>query len=308
MPSAIGLACQDAGVQAALRSWLDQGALEPPQPLLLEVSIGNLPAPPARIDDKRPAFHQPGVAIRAGPPQGGVHMSWEVAPAVAELAPGATTARVTLSPAAVARLDTCARTFLTLVLIFLLRRVGWHHIHAATALDPAGHGWLIAGNTQAGKSTTAALLASRGWQVGTDDVAFLAPAGERVAAVAFHAPIALRPEAYHLLGAAGGVFSAERRKVGYWPEELGGRWVPCIDPDIVLFTSVGDGRTSAAPLRARETLAELVRWSAWVMLEPDLAQEHLDLLTRLARQARSYRVVVGRDLFAHPTRLAELVR
>ncbi|HEU5262498.1 MAG TPA: hypothetical protein VFU41_13860 [Gemmatimonadales bacterium] len=226
---------------------------------------------------------------------------------MAEVAPGATTARVTLSPAAVTRLDTCARTFLTLVLIFLLRRVGWHHIHAATALDPAGRGWLIAGNAQAGKSTTTALLASRGWQVGTDDVAFLAPARERVAAVAYHAPLALRPAAYHLLGAPGGVFSPERRKIACWPEELGGRWVPRIHPDVLLFPSVGDGRTSAAPIRARDTLAELVRWSAWVMLEPDLAQEHLDLLTRLARQARSYRVTVGRDLFARPTRLAELV-
>jgi hypothetical protein len=54
-------------------------------------------------------------------------------------------------------------------------------------------------------------------------------------------------------------------------------------------------------------LAELVRWSAWVMLEPDLAQDHLDVLTRLTGQARCFRVTLGRDLFTRPNRLVELV-
>jgi hypothetical protein len=54
-------------------------------------------------------------------------------------------------------------------------------------------------------------------------------------------------------------------------------------------------------------VAELVRWSAWVMLELDLAQGHLDVLTRLTRQVRCYRVTLGSDLFTRPNRLIELV-
>jgi len=54
-------------------------------------------------------------------------------------------------------------------------------------------------------------------------------------------------------------------------------------------------------------VAGLVRWSAWVMLEPERAQQHLDLLARLAAQVRGYRVVLGRDLFRHPARLQELI-
>lgn len=305
MSTTIRLECDDPDLRAALLGWLKSGGLTPPDTLVLAVAVGD-PAPP--MNDSRTVFRQPGVAIRTGPPQGGVHIWWDVAPAVAELAPGEKTARVTMSPAAVARFEECSRSFLMTVLIFLLRRTAWHHVHGATAVAPSGMGWLIAGNSHAGKSTTAALLASCGWPVGTDDIAFLAPAGHRVAVQGYHGPIALRPGAYELLGRAGGVRLPRRRKMGYRPEDLGGAWAPTVDPSVILFTSVGnDAETTAAPLGGRETMAELVRWSAWVVLEPEIAQEHLDLIARLAGQARSFRVRLGRDLFEHPTRLAELV-
>ena len=234
---------------------------------------------------------------------------WEVAPAFAELAPGAGVARVTLSPAATRQLALCTSSFLTTVLIFLLRRAGWHHVHAATAVDPAeGRGWLVAGNAAAGKSTTAALLATCGWGVGTDDLAFLTAGCEgRVTVAACRAPIALRAGGRQLLRRIGGIPLAERDKSAFWPEDLGGVWTPRVAPDVVVFPSIGHGRTTATPLGRREALTELVRWSAWVVLEPELAQPHFDLLGALARQARAFRVTLGRDLFDHPDRLAELV-
>jgi hypothetical protein len=308
MTTAISVDCPHADIAAAVRAWLAQGRLEPRSPITLAIQIGD----PALLgSDRRRAFRQPGVVVRAGPPLGGVRIAWEAAPAVADLPPGATMARVVLSAAAAARIDECLRTFFLPVLVLLLRRAGWHHIHAAVALDRRERGWLIAGNAQAGKSTTAALLASCGWGVGTDDVSFLAGHGRGVSAIAYRTPIALRPGGHRLLGpvAAAGVLLPERRKVGYWPEELGGRWVARVEPEVILFTSVGSGGavTRAEPLAQREALIELIRWSAWVILEPELADEHLALLTALARQARSYRVTLGRDLFARPARLGELV-
>ncbi|OLC35350.1 MAG: hypothetical protein AUH81_10425 [Candidatus Rokubacteria bacterium 13_1_40CM_4_69_5] len=304
MASKIHLVCGEPQVRAVLRAWLDRARLDPPIPLWIDV---RLEEPPAHTDDPRPVFRQPGVVVRAGPSGGGVHLTWETAPAVAEVHATEPTACVTLSPSAAARLDECTETFLVTVLIFLLRRAGWHHIHAATALDPAGRGWLLAGDGLAGKSTTAALLATQGWRVGTDDTAFLASLNGCVTAVAYRAPIALRPPGYRLLGRLGGTLLARRRKLGYWPEELGGGFADRVVPDVILFTSVGIGPTTATPLGARECLAQLVRWSAWVMLEPDLAQQHLELLAALARQAKSYRVTLGRDLFARPNRLTELI-
>lgn len=307
----ISVQSRDPDVAAAVRSWLAEGRLEPPAAVVLEIVVGD---PPPADGDERTAFRQPGLVVRAGPPQGGVEIRWDVAPAVAELAPRERRARVVLSPQAVARLPECLRTFLLTVLVFLLRRVGWHHIHAAAALDPGGRGWLVAGDTAAGKSTTAALLASCGWAVGADDVSFLAGrgAGNRVPVMAYRAPIALRPGGRRLLtplSLANGVLLPERRKVGYWPEELGGRWIARVEPEVILFTSVsaGGAATQAEPLGRRESLAELIRWSAWVILEPELAEEHLGLLAALAGQARSFRVRLGRDLFSRPARLAELV-
>jgi len=306
MTSSISLICADPTVRSAVQAWLEQARLDPPGPLAFHVRVAD---PPPGDDSGRAVFEQPGVLVRAGPPGRGVHIEWEAAPAVAELLPGETTARVILSAAAAARIDECLRTFLLTVLVFLLRRRGWHHIHAATAVDPHGRGWLIAGDADAGKSTTAALLASCGWEIGTDDVAFLTAATDRVAAIAFREPIALRPGGHRLLRRHGGVLLPEQRKVGYWPEDLGGQWIPQVEPRVILFTSVGEGSavTRAEPLARRDALAELIRWSAWVILEPEFAEHHLELLASLARQAQSYRVTLGRDLFRHPARLAELV-
>jgi hypothetical protein len=185
--------------------------------------------------------------------------------------------------------------------------VGWYHLHAATAIDPKGRGWLVAGNAHAGKSTTAALLAASGWRVGTDDAAFLERRGDRIVVHTCRAPIALREGGRRLLAHAGGVSLPDRGKTGYWPEDLGGVWTPLVDPEVVIFTAVGNAKTSAQPVERRGALAELVRWSAWVMLEPDLAQDHLNVLTQLTGQARCYRVTLGRDLFSQPNRLIELV-
>jgi len=193
------------------------------------------------------------------------------------------------------------------VLIFLLRRAGWHHVHGATARDPTGRGWLFAGNSQSGKSTTAALLASRGWAVGTDDVAFLVQTDRGVEAVAQRATIALRPEGFALLGLAGGTPARGGQKTAFFPEELGGAWAERIAPQILVLPRVSGDVTRAEPIRPREALAELVRWSGWVLLEPALAQEHLDLLNALARQVRSYRLTLGPDLFERRDLFTELI-
>jgi len=257
--------------------------------------------------DQRPAYKQPSVEIRSGPPQGYASISWSIAPAIAVIQDGAKEAQVKLSPQAVSISEVCIQTFFMTVLVFLMRRAGWHHLHGATAVDPKGRGWLIAGNARAGKSTTTALLASRGWPVGTDDTAFLVDEAGRVSVKAYHGPIALRKGGYTLLGRKVGKLQERRQKMAMWPEELGATWLPSVQPDILLFTTVGDRVSSAEPIAAKDSLTELVRWSAWVVLEPELAQEHLDLLTRLAKQAQGYRVTLGRDLFEDPNKLTELI-
>lgn len=305
MSASLGLTvrCADPVVRVSLEAWVAGLRLPVPERLILDVEVTEQGPEPL----SETIFEQP--EVRFGPVPGGrgLRVVWDYAPASADLPVGATVASVRLSPAAVARLDRCTRTFLLAVVILVLRRVGWYHLHAATAIDPAGLGWLVTGNAHAGKSTTAALLAASGWQVGTDDTAFLERRLGRVVAHATHAPIALREGGRRLLATAGGIVLPDRGKFGFWPEDLGGVWTPLVTPDIVIFPTVGKARTTARPITGAEALAELVRWSAWVMLEPDLAQSHLDALTQLAGRARCYRVTLGRDLFARPNHLIELV-
>ena len=304
--TAVEVRSADPALREAIRGWIEEGRISPPRPLLLDVSVGAVDPP--RPDDPRPVFEQPEVRIYSGGADGTVTLWWTHAPATTHLAAAAGRAEMRLSPEAAGRAADRLRHFVITSLIFLLRRAGWHHVHGATAVDPRGRGWLLAGNSHAGKSTTAALLAARGWAIGTDDIAFLgdSPAG-RVAVHAFRSRLALRPGGEELLARTGGLPLPGRGKIGFWPEELGGGWVPVIEPDVLLFTQVGDGATAVRPVRPGEVLAQLVRWSAWVALEPALAQEHLDLLARLGAQARAFRVNLGRDLFDDPTLLERLI-
>lgn len=296
---------QDLKLLATVQAWLDSGSLSLPAPLEMEVRLGQ---PDSAEGDPRPTYRQGNVLIRAGGTRADpVRLDWDDAPASASVDGSTGRATMTLSPEACEQLDDCLRTFGMTVLIFLVRRIGWHHVHAATAVDPKGRGWLLAGNAHAGKSTTTALLASRGWAVGSDDISFLAADRQDVVVHAFRSQIAIRPGGRDLLAREGGACLESRDKTGFWPEELGGRWQPTVRPDILLFPVIGDARTSIEPLRPIHVLAELVRWSAWVVLEPALAQGHLDLINRLARQGRGFRLTLGRDLFGDPAVLDTII-
>ena len=305
MTAGIRVVCDDLDTRRWIDDWLAGMRLTPSAELTLRVRVTD--AAPIEPPDARTPFLQPDIEIRSGPPEPDVRLRWLAGPAHAVLPAGATTADVALGRAALANREHLAQSFLTTVLVFLLRRAGWHHVHAAVARDPRGRGWLFAGNSKAGKSTTAALLATKGWGVGSDDLTFLTRSDEDVDAIAQRAPIALRPEGHALLNAGRGTPVRGGRKTAYFPEELGGSSVERVRPTIIMLPRVEGGTTRVEPIRPREALAELVRWSAWVVLEPDLAQEHLDLLGQLARQAACWRLALGPDLFRDQDVLMELV-
>lgn len=297
--------CDDARVKDRLQSWLDASRLAPPSTITLDVHVVDaVPEPPPVPIILR----LPTVDVRVSPPPLGLHLSWTCAPAAATIASDSLCASILLTETAFSQFQDCVRTLLLDVLIFLLRRTGWHHIHAAAATDPSDRGWLIVGDTHCGKSTTVALLGSLGWSVTTDDIAFLTRVGDRTSVVGYRAPIALRDDVCRRVAPNGGRRLERRAKVGYWPEELGTQWRPTVDPEFLLFTSVGGSRTRTEAIGPAQALATLVRCSPWVIAEPEHADAHLDLITRLARQTRRYRVIVGEDLFAEPRRLEELVQ
>jgi hypothetical protein len=304
VPDIPGVSSNHPGLEAAVAAWLLESRMPLPEGLELRLEVvDQVPL----LEDAREIFPQGEVAIRAGEPLGWVHLTWRRAPAVARIEASVPRARVYLSREAVADLDLLLRSFLLVTLIFIWKRDGRYHVHAGTAIDPRGRGWMLIGNSNSGKSTTTALLAARGWQVGTDDIAFLVDAGDRTGVLGFRSPIALRAGGCDLLGTEGGLPLTARRKTGFWPEELGSRWVQTVEPDIVVFTSVGGERTRLTPASPAEVLHALLRWSLWVMFEPTAAQEHLDLLSRLGRQARCYQATLAPDLFRAPGALEDFL-
>jgi hypothetical protein len=298
------VSASDATLETALVDWLRQSRMALPDDFRIRLEIVDSVA---EWDDPREAFEQGDTDIRAGEPLGWVHLSWRKAPARARIDSERPEAFVEMSREAVDQLDYFFRTFLLVVLIFLWKRAGRYHVHAGTAIDPKGRGWMLIGNSCSGKSTTTGLLASRGWQVSTDDIAFLTAQGARAAVVGFRSRIALREGGFGLLGRAGGMPLVDRGKTGFWPEELGAAWVQTVVPEIILFTSVGGERTELSPMSAGEVMAELMQWSMWVMFEPAGAQEHLDLLARLGRQAQCFRATLAPDLFAAPGALEDFL-
>jgi hypothetical protein len=291
-----GLTSNDPRFQAAWAGWLEESRMALPAGLRLRVDLVDLlPA----LDDPRTAYRQGPVEIRAGAPLEWAHVAWPGL-ALARIEADRPAGEVFLTRKALADRERLFRGFLLVVLIFLWKRDRRFHIHAGLARDPTGRGWLLAGNTGSGKSTTMALLAARGWGIGTDDIGFLTRRGDRVEVCGLRDRIALRPGGASLLDQAGGLRLAGRGKTGFWPEELGGRWVPSIEPDLVVFTAGVGPRTRLAPATPREILASLIHNSAWVMFETTGAAEHLDLLARLGRQARCYHATLGPDLFTRP--------
>ena len=156
MSHVIGLRTSHPAVQALAGPWLDDSRLTTERHLTLEVEVATVP--PA--DPESPiVFRQGAVAIRRGTSDGESILHWDVDLGRAVIARRATSADVIVSEAGLQRPNELLRSFLLTICVLLLRRAGLHHAHGASLRDPRGRGWLIAGASGSGKSTTSAILA-----------------------------------------------------------------------------------------------------------------------------------------------------
>jgi hypothetical protein len=290
-----------AAAGAALAQWLAGTALRWPVPITIALTVAEASPFPA---DLRESFRQGAVRIQgsAGDPTRVVWDSW---PAEALIDPELHRVTLWLSPAALEHLADGERSFLLVIQAFLLRRQGWYHLHGAALRDPQGRDWVVTGNSHSGKSTTTAFLALQGWQIATDDIGYVVLRDGRVELHGSRARIALREGGQTLLGTLAGTPLPARRKAGFWPEELGSRWIPTVSPAIIAFPALGE-RTTMTRATPRRAIAELVKWSHWMLYEPAFAQEHLDALAALGAQSRCFDLTLAPDLFTTPHLLETL--
>jgi hypothetical protein len=174
-----------------------------------------------------------------------------------------------------------------------LRRVGVFELHSAGVVLPqSSDGVLIVGPSGSGKSTLTLQLAEAGWGYLSDDEVLLNVVGEDVEARGFRSFFALAPAA---AASAGG---SRRLKTCFEPASVFAK--PPVSqavPRFVFFTSVtGASETRLCELGQAETMARLLRACPWATYDTAVAGPHLQLLSRLARQAKGFELQAGSDI------------
>lgn len=198
-------------------------------------------------------------------------------------------------------------------LVALLHARGVRTIHAA-CLVRDGHGCLIVGESDSGKSTLTMRLVEQGWGYLTDDSVLLSQGAASVEARPLRRDFCLDPEAADLFP----------QVVGHWEPHLADprkrrlrirslypdRAAAWCAPRSVLFPRIVPAAESRlVPIDPKETLLGLLQHTGAPVLStaPDAAS-HLDALTRLAAQTQGYRLLAGRDLRDEPEAIDALTR
>ena len=184
-----------------------------------------------------------------------------------------------------------------------LRRFGLFELHSGGAVVPeTGDGVLIVGASGTGKSTLTLQLAKAGWGYLSDDELLLSVSGDEVEVRGFRNFFALAPAAARV-GQQGALKTCfEPASVFATPP------VSRATPRFVLFTSIsGDSETRLSELSQTETMTELLRACPWATYDTAVAGPHLQLLSRLARQAKGFSLAAGTDLL-EPDQAARIIR
>jgi hypothetical protein len=201
--------------------------------------------------------------------------------------------------------------FVTLSLIELLKRRGLYNLHAA-GLCIDGQGFLLSGNSGAGKTTLAVALVRAGFDFLSDDMLFLTTGHDSLGILGFpdqsnvsDETVSMFPELHAALNPAGlrvGPKSQIRVEEFYGANTVWG-----CRPAVVIFPRIGhSGRSVLTPVDQDEALLELL--PNLFLTEAVSSQAHLDALTRLAQEARCYRLETGRDFDALADQLRSLVQ
>jgi len=167
-----------------------------------------------------------------------------------------------------------------------LRRFGMFELHGAGVVAPETEaGVLIVGPSGSGKSTLTTQLARAGWSYLSDDELLLSLNEHEVEARGFRSFFALADAKGTLKNCfePAGVFAAPRADK--------------IAPRFLFFTKIGNAaETQLHELTQAETMSRLIRACPWATYDTAIAGPNLELLSRLARQAKGFNLMAGTDL------------
>ncbi|MGH7720400.1 MAG: hypothetical protein ACREON_16340 [Gemmatimonadaceae bacterium] len=242
-----------------------------------------------------PLFQQPGVSISVAAEGGLVATSDGASALIRER-------RVELRMLPAARRGSLQPVF-DVSWPLLLPALGMFHVHGAAVRDPAGTGWLMAGDANIGKSTTTLSLVRCGWSYAADDAVYLSlAAGGEILAEGWEEPIRLTDRSARALSVTRQVPDTELKSSALLDEPLAGRRVDHFYLQRLLLPELGPV-TKLIPVSAHDALAALVRASAWIVCLPRLGNDYLRLLGKVASLPAA-RLVLGPELLDDPAILA----
>ena len=206
------------------------------------------------------------------------------------------------------------RDFFMRSLLLLLRRLHIHGLHA-NGISTDDRGLLLIGPSGSGKTTLTLSLRRSGWRALGDDVVALRQTVDGVIALALQRgfacteqTVAFFPDLSLSTGEATQL-DPVRQKQWLAPPTADDEWPNhhC-QPRVLLFPTIAEAAHSRlTPLDATQTMLGLMEQSAALLVEPRAAARQMAILRQLGRQAQSYRLALGRDVYADPPAVAALL-
>ena len=172
-----------------------------------------------------------------------------------------------------------------------LRRFGMFELHGAGVVEPKSEaGALVIGPSGSGKSTLTLQLASAGWGYLSDDELLLSLNDEVVEARGFRS--------FFALASSGASEPKTGLKTCFEPTNVfPGPRITHVAPRFLLFTALSNGeKTRVSKLDQAETMMRLIHACPWASYDTAVAHANLELLSRLARQAKGFDLAAGKDL------------
>jgi hypothetical protein len=193
-------------------------------------------------------------------------------------------------------------SMLTLASALLSGRLGSALVHAAAIQDPAGRGWLVVGDTHAGKTTTTLNLIRAGWNFLSDDQVVLSP---RPGSDGVHVEGWLRP--FHPdEGWDADAPSGRRVALDALELEPGSHRRTTVASILLFPQVVPDQPTMVTPMVPAEAMELLIRQTPWLLADRAAAPSVLDLLQK-AVELPAWRLRLGLDTYGRGERVAALL-
>lgn len=181
---------------------------------------------------------------------------------------------------------------------------GLVHIHGAAVGDVSGQGWLLAGPTNVGKSTTTLALATAGWRYAADDAVYLeCQQNGQIIAHGWPEPIRVTSESARAIGVDRRPASPMSKSDALLSAELRERRVSAVSIQRVLLPEFG-ALTVLQPITASKAHARLLLASPWVAAQPELAQIHWSTLAAVASLPAAV-LKLGPELLRRPSLLSD---